>query len=307
MSILVVGSVAFDAIETPFGKVDKAIGGAATYFSVAASYFSPVKIVAVVGDDFGDEEMKVFEGRNIDTSGIQRVAGQKTFFWQGEYGHDLNVAITKDTQLNVFADFNPVLPDNFADPRILFLANIDPDLQFKVLEQAGRPGLVALDTMNYWIESKKPSLEKLLREIDLLIINEAEVRQFSGEANLIKGARAMMTLGLDTLVVKRGEYGVLMFHGDKVFAAPAYPLESVFDPTGAGDSFAGGFLGYLASRKHFTEDEMRRAVVFGTVVASYNVEAFSLDRLREISVDQLFDRYRELSAITHFQDAEIEA
>lgn len=307
MSILVVGSVAFDAIETPFGKVDKAIGGAATYFSVAASFFSPVNIVAVVGDDFGDEEMKVFAGRDIDTSGIQRVKGQKTFFWQGEYGYDLNVAITKDTQLNVFADFDPVLPDKYTDPRVLFLANIDPDLQYKVLERAGRPELVALDTMNYWIESKKPSLEKLLREIDLLVINEAEVRQFSGEVNLIKGVRAMMKFGVETLVVKRGEYGVLMFHGDKVFAAPAFPLESVFDPTGAGDSFAGGFLGYLASRKHLTEDEMRRAIVFGSVVASFNVEAFSLDRLREISVDDLHLRYRELRAITHFDDFEIEA
>jgi len=305
VSILVVGSVAFDAIETPFGKVDKCIGGAATYFSVAASFFTPVKIVAVVGEDFGEEEMKVFEGRNIDTSGIQQVAGQKTFFWQGEYGYDLNVAITKDTQLNVFADFNPVLPDNFVDPKILFLANIDPDLQYKVLEQAGRPGLVALDTMNYWIESKKASLEKLMKEVDVMIINEAEVRQFTGEANLVKGARAMMKVGVDTLVVKRGEYGVLMFHGDKVFAAPAYPLESVFDPTGAGDSFAGGFLGYLASRPHMTEEEMRRAIVFGSVVASFNVEAFSLDRLREIGVTDLQSRYRELRSITHFDDYEL--
>lgn len=305
MSILVVGSVAFDAIETPFGKVDKCIGGAATYFSVAASFFTPVKIVAVVGEDFGDEEMKVFAGRDIDTSGIQRVAGQKTFFWKGEYGYDLNVAITKDTQLNVFASFDPVLPDSFVDPKVLFLANIDPDLQFKVLQQAGRPGLVALDTMNYWIESKKPSLEKLMREVDLMIINEAEVRQFTGEANLVKGARAMMRLGVDTLVVKRGEYGVLMFKDDKVFAAPAYPLESVFDPTGAGDSFAGGLLGYLASRQHLTEDELRRAIIFGSVVASFNVEAFSLDRLREIGVDDLYGRYRELRAISLFEDLEI--
>lgn len=307
MSILVVGSVAFDAIETPFGKVDKAIGGAATYFSVAASFFSPVNIVAVVGEDFGAEEMKIFEGRAIDTTGIQRITGQKTFFWKGEYGYDLNVAITKDTQLNVFADFDPILPDSYLDPKVLFLANIDPDLQYRVLERAGRPGLVALDTMNYWIESKKASLEKLMREVDVMIINEAEVRQFSGEANLIKGVRAMMSLGVDTMVVKRGEYGVLMFHDDKVFAAPAYPLESVFDPTGAGDSFAGGFIGYLASRKHLTEDEMRRAIVVGSVVASFNVEAFSLDRLRAIGVEDLHSRYRELRAITHFEDFDIEA
>ena len=307
MSITVVGSVAFDAIQTPFGSVEKAIGGAATYFSVAASFFTPVSIVGVVGDDFGAEEMKVFEGRTIDTSGIERVAGAKTFFWRGEYGYDLNVAQTKDTQLNVFADFKPKLGAVQRDPNVLFLANIDPDLQYDVLQQAGRPKLVALDTMNYWIDSKKASLEKVMRSIDLMLINEGEVRQFSGEANLIKGAKAILDFGIDTLVVKRGEYGVLMFHDDRIFAAPAYPLESVFDPTGAGDTFAGGFLGYLASRKHLTEVEMRRAIVFGSVVASYNVEAFSLDRLRAISRDDIESRYREFRALTHFEDFELEA
>lgn len=307
MSITVVGSVAFDAIQTPFGSVEKAIGGAATYFSVAASFFTPVSIVGVVGDDFGAEEMKVFEGRTIDTSGIERVAGAKTFFWRGEYGYDLNVAQTKDTQLNVFADFKPKLGAVHRDPNVLFLANIDPDLQYDVLQQAGRPKLVALDTMNYWIDSKKASLEKVMRSIDLMLINEAEVRQFSGEANLIKGAKAILDFGIDTLVVKRGEYGVLMFHDDRIFAAPAYPLESVFDPTGAGDTFAGGFLGYLASRKHVTEVEMRRAIVFGSVVASFNVEAFSLDRLRAISRGDIESRYREFRALTHFEDFELEA
>ena len=307
MSITVVGSVAFDAIQTPFGSVEKAIGGAATYFSVAASFFTPVSVVGVVGDDFGAEEMKVFEGRTIDTSGIERVAGAKTFFWRGEYGYDLNVAQTKDTQLNVFADFKPKLGAVHRDPNVLFLANIDPDLQYDVLQQAGRPKLVALDTMNYWIDSKRASLEKVMRSIDLMLINEAEVRQFSGEANLIKGARAILGFGIDTLVVKRGEYGVLMFHDDRIFAAPAYPLESVFDPTGAGDTFAGGFLGYLASRKHMTEVEMRRAIVFGSVVASYNVEAFSLDRLRAISRGDIEARYREFRALTHFEDFELEA
>ncbi|MCM2313551.1 MAG: PfkB family carbohydrate kinase [Thermoanaerobaculia bacterium] len=307
MSITVVGSVAFDAIQTPFGSVEKAIGGAATYFSVAASFFTPVSVVGVVGDDFGAEEMKIFAGRTIDTSGIERVPGAKTFFWRGEYGYDLNVAQTKDTQLNVFADFKPKLGAVHRDPNVLFLANIDPDLQYEVLQQAGRPKLVALDTMNYWIDSKKASLEKVMRSIDLMLINEAEVRQFSGEANLIKGARAILDIGIDTLVVKRGEYGVLMFHDDRIFAAPAYPLESVFDPTGAGDTFAGGFLGYLASRKHLTEVEMRRAIVFGSVVASYNVEAFSLDRLRAISRDDIESRYREFRALTHFEDFELEA
>jgi len=300
VSILVVGSVAFDGIETPFGKVDKCIGGAATYFSVAASFFTPVKIVAVVGEDFGDEEMKVFAGRNIDTSGIQQVKGQKTFFWQGEYGYDLNVAITKDTQLNVFADFNPVLPESFIDPKVLFLANIDPDLQYRVLEQAGRPGLVALDTMNYWIESKKASLEKLMKEVDVMIINEAEVRQFTGEANLVKGARTMMTLGPETLVVKRGEYGVLMFHGDKVFASPAYPLESVFDPTGAGDSFAGAMMGYIASQDSADVRTLRRAIAYGTVTASFALEDFSLRRLVEISRDDIDRRMSEFEELTRF-------
>jgi sugar/nucleoside kinase (ribokinase family) len=307
VSITVVGSVAFDAIQTPFGSVEKAIGGAATYFSVAASYFTQVRIVGVVGDDFGAEEMKIFQGRDIDISGIEKVAGAKTFFWRGEYGYDLNVAHTKDTQLNVFADFKPKLGDVHRDPNVLFLANIDPDLQYDVLQQAGRPKLVALDTMNYWIDSKKASLEKVMRSIDLMLINEAEVRQFSGEANLIKGARAILDFGIDTLVVKRGEYGVLMFHDDMVFAAPAYPLENVFDPTGAGDTFAGGFLGYLASRKHLTAVEMRRAIIFGSVVASYNVEAFSLDRLRAISRGNIESRYREFRALTHFEDFELEA
>ena len=307
MSITVVGSVAFDAIKTPFGEVEKALGGAATYFSVAASYFTPVRVVGVVGDDFGAEEMKIFAGRDIDISGIERVAGAKTFFWRGEYGYDLNVAHTKDTQLNVFADFRPRLGDTHRDPNILFLANIDPDLQYDVLQQAGRPKLVALDTMNYWIESKKPSLEKLMRSIDLMLINEAEVRQFSGEANLIKGAKAILSYGLDTLVVKRGEYGVLMFHDDRIFAVPAYPLENVFDPTGAGDTFAGGFLGYLASRKHMTEVELRRAIIFGSVVASYNVEAFSLDKLGRISRAEIEARYRAFRALTHFEDFELEA
>ena len=265
-----------------------------------------MSVVGVVGDDFGAEEMEVFEGRNIDTSGIERVAGAKTFFWRGEYGYDLNVAQTKDTQLNVFADFKPKLGEVHRDPSVLFLANIDPDLQYDVLQQSGRPKLVALDTMNYWIESKKPSLEKLMRSIDLMLINEAEVRQFSGEANLLRGAKAILGFGLDTLVVKRGEYGVLMFHDDRIFAVPAYPLENVFDPTGAGDTFAGGFLGYLASRKHLTEVEMRRAIVFGSVVASYNVEAFSLDRLRAISRTDIDARYREFRALTHFEDFELE-
>lgn len=304
MSILVVGSIAFDAIETPFGKTEKAIGGSATYFSVAASNFVPVKVVGVVGEDFGKDEMSVFEGRPIDTSGIERVEG-KTFFWSGSYGFDLNVANTRDTQLNVFASFRPRLPENFREPDVLFLANIDPELQLEVLGQIRRPRLVALDTMNFWISSKRDALEKVIREVDMMIVNEGEVRQFTGEHNLVKGARELLRMGPRTVVIKRGEYGVLMIREDRLFAAPAYPLEDVFDPTGAGDTFAGGFLGYLTSCSEVSDLSIRRALVFGSVVASFNVEAFSLDRLRTISRDDIQRRYIAFRQLTHFDDVAI--
>jgi sugar/nucleoside kinase (ribokinase family) len=304
MSILVVGSVAFDALQSPFGKVDRCLGGSATYFSVAASFFTDVDLVAVVGDDFTDDDMKVFDGRRINTDGLQRVAGAKTFFWSGEYGYDLNVAKTRDTQLNVFAEFKPQLDERQRKADHLFLANIDPDLQLDVLRQCERPRLVALDTMNYWISSKHDALERIFREVDLILINEAEVRQYTGEANLIRGARQILELGPKTLVVKRGEYGVLMITRDTIFAAPAYPLENVFDPTGAGDTFAGGFLGFLASRKEIHDGELRRAIIFGSVLASYTVEKFSLDRLREIALRDVQARYSEFRKLTHFEDFE---
>jgi sugar/nucleoside kinase (ribokinase family) len=302
--ILVVGSVAFDAISTPFGKVDRCIGGSATYFSVAASFFSEVDVVAVVGEDFGDEETAVFKGRKINLDGLQRVPGQKTFFWSGEYGFDLNVAKTRDTQLNVFADFKPQLNERQRRPDVLFLANIQPELQLDVLKQCERPRLVALDTMNLWINIAKDALTKVFSEVDLIVINEAEVRQYTEEANLVKGARRILELGPKTLVVKRGEYGVMMITKDAVFAAPAYPLENVFDPTGAGDTFAGGFLGYLASRREINDREMRRAIVFGSVLASFTVEKFSLDRLREITLSDVEERYQDFRALTHFEDHE---
>jgi sugar/nucleoside kinase (ribokinase family) len=304
MSILVVGSVAFDALQTPFGKVDRCLGGSATYFSVAASFFTVVDLVAVVGDDFHDEDVAVFSGRRINLDGLQRVAGAKTFFWSGEYGYDLNVAKTRDTQLNVLAEFKPQLNERQRKPDHLFLANIDPELQLDVLHQCERPRLVALDTMNYWISSKHEALERIFREVDLLLINEAEVRQFTGEANLIKGARQILALGPKTLVVKRGEYGVLMITSAAVFAVPAYPLENVFDPTGAGDTFAGGFLGYLASRPAIDDIELRRAIIFGSVLASFTVEKFSLDRLREISLADVTGRYQEFRALTQFENCE---
>lgn len=305
MSILVVGSVAFDALKTPFGQVDRAIGGSATYFSVAASFFTPVELVAVVGDDFTAKDAAVFEGRPINTDGLQRVSGAKTFFWSGEYGYDLNVAKTRDTQLNVFAEFKPRLTPKQQQADVLFLANINPELQMEVLRQTKRPRIVALDTMNYWITSKRDSLERIFREVDLIVINEAEVRQFMNESNLVKAARAILALGPKTLVIKRGEYGVLMITGDSAFAVPAYPLENVFDPTGAGDTFAGGFLGYLTSRRDVTDKEFRRAIIFGSVLASFTVEKFSLDRLREISIADIQDRYQAFRTLTHFEDFEI--
>jgi len=305
MGILVVGSVAFDAIETPFGKVDRCLGGSATYFSVSASFLSEVSIVAVVGDDFTAEEMAIFGGRNINLDGLHRIAGTKTFFWSGEYGFDLNTAKTRDTQLNVFADFKPKLTEAQRNTDVLFLANIHPALQLDVLHQTRRPRLVALDTMNLWIDITRPELEAVFREVDLIIINEAEARQFTKEPNLVKAARQILALGPRTLVVKRGEYGVLMVTKDAVFAAPAYPLENVFDPTGAGDTFAGGFLGYLASRKEVTDKEIRRAIVFGSVLASFTVEKFSLDRLREITIADIQERYQDFRALTHFDDYEV--
>lgn len=302
MSILVVGSVAFDTIETPFGKAEKVIGGSATYFSVAASFFTDVQLVGVIGDDFTEEHLGVFRDRRIDLQGLERVRGAKTFHWSGAYGFDLNVAETRATDLNVFADFNPQLPESFRTPEVLFLANIDPELQREVLSQVERPALVALDTMNYWISSKKAELEKTIRQVDLVIINEAEVRQLTGDANLVKGARAILDLGPRTIVIKRGEYGVLMVTADRIFAVPAYPLEVVFDPTGAGDTFAGGFLGYLASGSDHSEGRLRRAIIFGSVLASYNVEAFSLNRLKEIGRAEIEARYRAFRELTEFGD-----
>jgi len=299
MSITVVGTVAFDAIETPFGKVDRCIGGSATYFSVAASFFSPVNLVSVIGDDFTSDDAAIFNGRDINLDGLQRIAGAKSFFWSGEYGFDLNVAKTRDTQLNVLAEFNPQLNERQSSAKVLFLANAQPDLQLAVKKQS-RAKVVALDTMNYWISSVKESLTRVFREVDLLVINEAEVRQFTKEANLVKGARQILALGPKTLVIKRGEYGVLMVTKDAIFAAPAYPLENVFDPTGAGDTFAGGFLGYLASRDEIGDGEMRRAIIYGSVLASFTVEKFSLDRLREVTLDEVHARYRAFQTLMSF-------
>jgi sugar/nucleoside kinase (ribokinase family) len=304
LSILVVGTIAFDNIKTPFGSAEHCLGGSGTYFSVAASFFTPVELIAVIGDDFTDADLAIFRGRNVNLDSVKRVPGAKTFFWSGEYGFDLNVARTRDTQLNVFADFRPKLTVAQKHPDVLFLANIHPELQMDVLRQTRRQRLVAIDTMNLWIDTKRPQLEQAFSQVDLIIINEAEVRQFTREPNLVKGARMILALGPKTIVIKRGEYGVLMVTPELIFAAPAYPLENVFDPTGAGDTFAGGFLGYLASRREIQDREMRRAIVYGSVLASFTVEKFSLDRLRQVTLGDIQERYRAFRALTDFDDYE---
>ena len=281
MSILVVGSVALDSVETPFGNRERVLGGSATYFATSASFFTDVNLVAIVGEDFPEEHTRFLASRNIDLTGLSRVPGE-TFHWKGRYGYDLNEAQTLETHLNVFETFKPVIPEAYADAEYLILANIDPELQMEVLNQVKNPRVVACDTMNFWISSKPEALKKVLGRVDFFIINEGEARQLSGEANLVRAAKAILGMGVKNLIVKRGEYGVLMFNGNSVFAAPAFPLEEVFDPTGAGDTFAGGFMGYLANTGNLTEEGVRQAIVFGSVMASFNVEAFSLDRLKSL-------------------------
>jgi sugar/nucleoside kinase (ribokinase family) len=301
MSILVVGSVAYDTDETPFGRAEKVLGGSASFFSVAASFFAPVNLVAVVGDDFSAKAMSAFEGRPVDLEGLERTAG-KTFHWQGKYSYDLNSRETVCTDLNVFEFFKPRIPDRYRRSEHVFLGNIDPVLQRQVLDQVERPRLVACDTMNFWISGKPEELKRTLAAVDILLINDAEARQLSGEWNVVKAARAIRALGPHTLVIKKGEHGVLMFSEEGSFAAPAYPLEEVFDPTGAGDTFAGGFLGYLAGSAQVDEAALRRAVIRGSTLASFCVEAFSLDRLLTLTRPEIDARYRLFKRLTHFEE-----
>jgi sugar/nucleoside kinase (ribokinase family) len=298
-TILVVGSVAFDSVETPFGKAEAVLGGSATYFSTSASYFAPVRLVAVVGDDFPADTLDFMKGRPIDLSGLVRAKG-KTFRWKGRYGYDLNEAKTLDTQLNVFADFRPEIPVAYRDSGYVFLGNIDPELQAEVLRQVETPRLVAADTMNFWISGKPEALRQVLAKVDLLLINEGEARQLAGEANLVKAARRIRDLGPKTLIVKRGEYGALMFNAEGVFSAPGYPLEAVFDPTGAGDTFAGGVIGWLARSGAHDEAALRRAIIAGGVLASFNVEAFSLDRLKGLRQADIASRYEAFQRLCQF-------
>jgi sugar/nucleoside kinase (ribokinase family) len=299
MSILVVGSVAFDSVETPFGKAEEVLGGSGTYFSTAASFFTDVSLVAAIGEDFPAEHLEFLAGRGIDLQGVHASPG-KTFRWKGRYGFDLNEAQTLETHLNVFETFRPRLASGYEQSEFVFLANIDPELQLEVLQQVKRPQLVACDTMNFWIAGKREALIKTLGHVDLLVINEGETRQLANEPNLVKAARTILAMGPRILVIKRGEYGVLMATEHSLFSVPAYPLEAVFDPTGAGDTFAGGMMGYLANCKDLSDASLRKAIVFGTIMASFNVEQFSLNRLRTLTYQEIEDRYRRFRLLTEF-------
>jgi sugar/nucleoside kinase (ribokinase family) len=307
MAITVVGSVAYDTVDTPAGRYERKLAGAATYFSLAASFFTDVRVIAVVGEDFGPEQEAVFHARNIDISGIERAAG-KSFFWEGSYLENLNEAKTHNTELNVFASFNPKIPDAYRDSEFLFLANIDPVLQRRVREQMPDVRLVAGDTMNYWIKDHRPALLEMLKGLDILLINDTEARMLAANNNLLQAARGVLKLGPHTLIVKHGEYGATAFFSDRSFPndkanhpfrAPALPLEEVVDPTGAGDSFAGGFFGYLASQAELTPATFRRAMFYGSVMGSYACERFGTERLQQLSRAEIDDRFIVFRELTH--------
>ena len=301
MSLLVVGSVAFDALESPYGKVERTVGGAVTYFAVAASFFAPVSLVGIVGDDFTQEDEKIFHGRHIDTDGLERATG-KTFFWAGRYSQNLNERVTLGTELNVFAEFKPRLPEKYRASKYVFLANIAPALQRDVLQQVKkRPKLAALDTMNYWIERSNAELRETLKHVDILMINDSETRELSNEHNLLRAAKHIFKMGPSTLVVKRGEHGAMMVDKRGVFCVPAFPLEEPHDPTGAGDSFAGGFMGYLAGCGNKSDAALRRAMVYGSVLGSFTVEKFGLDRLRHLKRSEIHARARHFTKLTQFK------
>jgi sugar/nucleoside kinase (ribokinase family) len=299
MPVLVVGSVALDSVETPFGKADDVLGGSATFFSASASHLTPVQLVGVVGDDYPVERLQALAERRVDLAGLQREEGS-SFRWRGRYRHDLNTAETLETHLGVFSHFRPTIPEQFRKAPYVFLANIDPRLQLDVLSQVERPKLVACDTMNFWIESRRPDLLALLERVDLITLNDAEARQLTEQSNLVRAARWIMDRGPSHVVIKKGEHGAFMFTRETIFFAPAYPLESVFDPTGAGDSFAGGFMGYLASTDDLSEANLRRAVIFGSAMGSFAVERFSVERLLELDARAIRRRVREFQKLVAF-------
>jgi sugar/nucleoside kinase (ribokinase family) len=300
MSILVVGSVALDGIETPFGKADRTLGGAATYFSAAASLFQPVQLVGVIGDDFPAERLDFLAARGVDLSGLERASGE-SFYWAGRYDFDMNTRTTLETRLGVFADFKPRLPEAFREPDLVFLANIDPELQLDVLDQVRSTGFVACDTMNYWIESKRDALLKLLGRVDCVLVNDSEARELSGDYNLKRAARWIRERGPRIVVVKKGEHGAVLFTESHTFFAPGYPLEEVFDPTGAGDAFAGGFMGWLGYVGSLDEEELCRAMIYGSATGSLVCEKMGIERLIDLDLGEIHDRVREFRRLTAFE------
>jgi len=303
MSLVNVGTVAFDAIETPFGKTDKIIGGACTYISLAAAYFTKgAKIVSVVGEDFPKETIKMLADRGVSTEGLQIKEGEKTFFWSGKYHNDMNSRDTLDTQLNVLENFDPVIPESYQDCEYLMLGNLTPSVQLQVINRLNnRPKLIVLDTMNFWMEIAMPDLKLVLKEIDVLSINDEEARLLSGEYSLVKAAQKILRMGPSTLIIKKGEHGALLFQGEKMFYAPALPLEEVFDPTGAGDTFAGGFIGHLAASGDLSWDNMKSAIIMGSALASFTVEKFGMERLAELTMDEISDRVLQFAELTNFK------
>ena len=301
MTVLVVGSVALDSVETPFGKADDVLGGSGTFFSASASHFAPVQLVGVVGSDYPTEKLAPLARRGVDLGGVEKADGE-SFRWRGRYRHDLNSAETLETRLGVFSHFRPKIPEQFRRAPFVFLANIDPRLQLDVLNQVEQPTLVACDTMNFWIESRRSDLLALLDRVDLITVNDAEARQLTEESNLVKAARWIMNRGPKHVIIKKGEHGALMFTQKSVFLAPAYPLENVFDPTGAGDSFAGGFMGYLARTGRTDEESMRRAVVYGSTMGSFAVERFSTERLMEITADDIRTRLADFRRLVAYEE-----
>lgn len=303
MSIVTVGTVAFDAIETPFGKTDKIVGGAATYIAWAASYFTDkINIVSIIGDDFDMSELEKLRARGVDTSGIEIKEGQKSFFWSGKYHLDMNSRDTLITDLNVLLEFNPVLPESYRKSDIVMLGNIDPSLQLKVIEQMEeKPKLVVLDTMNFWMDSAMDALKNVISKVDILTINDSEARQLSDEYSLVKAAKKILTMGPQFLVIKKGEHGALLFHDDGVFFAPALPLEEVFDPTGAGDTFAGGFVGWLDQTHDISFENMKRAIIYGSAMASFCVEKFGTERLQNLTHEDIAERVNDFVDLVQFE------
>jgi sugar/nucleoside kinase (ribokinase family) len=305
MSLTVVGSIAFDSVRTPFGERERMLGGSAVHFSLAASFFTDVRVVGPVGDDFGEDHLGVLEGRGVITADIERVPGGDTFFWQGHYDYDMNVAHTDDTQLNVFADFDPKLSEESRGAEMLFLGNIQPELQLQIRRSCEGAEFAGLDSMNFWLDSARDALKAAIAEVDCLLLNDAEIRELTGEPNLARAARAAMEMGPKVIVAKRGEYGAALFCGEEFFAIPGFMLEDVCDPTGAGDTFAGGFLGYLDSRRAAGESVLdhgvlRQAMAYGSVLASFNVEGFGTERVQSLAREEIDDRLREFRRITDF-------